>query len=54
MPDENVPKFDTILIQCIVSMTVSNQLFASLTQEKCALTQTGFLNHRSQQTVSAA
>ncbi len=26
-----------------------NQLLASLTQEKCALTQTGVLNHKSQQ-----
>ena len=30
-------------------MTVNHQLFASLTQEKCALTQNGILNRRSQQ-----
>ena len=40
-----------MLVQCIASMTVNNQLFPSLTQEKCALIQNGVLNHRSQQIV---
>ena len=49
---ENVPNLDIILIQYIASMTVNNQLFASLTQEKCALTRNGISNqitgHRKQ------
>ncbi len=36
---ENVPNLDIILVQCVASMTVNNQLFASLTQEKYALIQ---------------
>ena len=50
---ENVANLDTILLQCIASMTVINQTFPSLTQEKYALIQDGVLNPRSQQTVSA-
>ena len=34
---ENVPNLDTILVQCIASMIVNNQLLPSLTQEECAL-----------------
>ncbi len=37
---------DIILVLCIASITVNNQLFVSLTQEKCTVTQNSVLNHR--------
>ncbi len=44
---ENVPNLDIILLQCIASMTVNNQMFVSMTQEKCALNLKSLLLHMS-------
>ncbi len=40
---ENVPNLDIILLQCIASMAVNNQLL--MTQEKCAVNLNSLLLH---------
>ena len=50
---ENVSNLDTILVQCVASVTVNNQLFASLTQEKCALTLNNSVSNHTQVTANS-